>query len=158
MSRNASPNRARNETELAAVMDRIATLRRQGVGPRASARRLGTSAGVVSGLLARARRRTNERFKPTPPRPRMQSEKMTAPVVKPIVAAKPQPLPSLPSKVADAEVADALPLAKLQPGQCHWPVNAPERGEVFLYCSAPVAKPRAVYCEAHMSVRPLSWP
>jgi hypothetical protein len=75
---------------------------------------------------------------------------MTGPVVKPIAAARPQPLP--------AEAADALPLAKLQPGQCHWPVNAPERGEVFLYCSAPVAKPRAVYCEAHMrvSVRPLS--
>jgi hypothetical protein len=77
----------------------------------------------------------------------MQREKTTieAPsVVKPIVAAKPQP--------------DALPLFKLQPGQCHWPVNAPERGGVFLYCSAPVAKPRAVYCEAHMrvSVRPLS--
>jgi hypothetical protein len=123
----APPNRPRDQAELADTMNRIGVLWQQGLGPRAIALQLEVSAGVVSGLLARARPRP-----PTPPRPPMQRKKMTA---------KPPPVAATPTR--------PKPFGKLGPGECSWPLNAPEKGGVFLCCSAPVAKPRAVYCVEH---------
>ena len=42
-----------------------------------------------------------------------------------------------------------LPLTSLRAGQCHWPINSPERGGVFLFCSAPAA---GNYCAKHAAL------
>jgi hypothetical protein len=44
------------------------------------------------------------------------------------------------------------PLAALRPGQCHYPINDPERGGEFLFCAEPIAKSGANYCSRHAEI------
>jgi hypothetical protein len=92
---------------------------------------LGLSRSVIAGMINRARRAGDDRF---PARPK--------PIVAPIVAPEP-------AAVASPLSVRPVPFAQLRFGRCRWPVNSPERGGVFLCCSAPVAKLRGNYCEAH---------
>jgi hypothetical protein len=44
------------------------------------------------------------------------------------------------------------PLVALKPGQCHYPLNDPERGGEFFFCAEPIAKSGANYCNRHAKV------
>jgi hypothetical protein len=126
----------RTEVELANVVDAIAT-----VWPdhsqRSIAYKLGLKPGVVSGLVARARRNGDPRF-PSRPNPAL---KVKPPpkvrVVKPLGNARPPPEPSR-----------SVTFDRLRPGLCRWPLNDATRGEthLFLYCGAPAT---GVYCTTH---------
>jgi hypothetical protein len=43
-------------------------------------------------------------------------------------------------------------LVALKPGQCHYPINDPERGGEFLFCGEPIAKSGANYCSRHTEI------
>jgi hypothetical protein len=112
--------------------------------------KLGGSRSVVAGKIARARARGDLRFSPRPPGPKKaRVQKMKARIVKP---------PGLFVGARRRESASQLAAAKLstlvdlRPGQCHYPVNDPERGGEFLFCAAPVARPGAKYCRHHAEI------
>jgi hypothetical protein len=94
----------------------------------------GETRSAIAGAIDRARKAGDVRFvsRPTPIKP--------SPV-------KPKPAPI----VASVSVRP-VPFVELRPGQCRWPVNSPERGGVFLCCSAPVEKSRANYCARHGAI------
>lgn len=64
------------------------------------------------------------------------------PVKKEIPA--PKPVRHIPSRVVCREIT----LLELKKGDCRWPCNTPERGEVFLFCGLP-ADPDRSYCARH---------
>jgi len=112
--------------------------------------KLGGSRSVVAGRIARARARGDLRFSPRSPGPKKAREqKMKARIVKPpglFVGAR--------RRESAPQLAAAKPstLVDLRPGQCHYPVNDPERGGEFLFCAAPVARPGANYCRHHAEI------
>ena len=130
----ATKPRSRDETELAAVLDSIATLW-LGHSQRQIARKLNLKPGVISGLVMRSRRRGDHRFPPRPdPTPRVKP---------PLKVRKPKPVNEA---TGNARPPKPIPFLQLKSGMCKFPVNAPERGGVFLFCGAPAAKLGAVYC------------
>ena len=119
--------------------DRLADLWQSGATFTDMGLKLGESRNVIAGRIDRARRAGDPRFAPRP-----------KPVAAPIVASEPAVV--APVEKLLAPLVRPVPFAQLQPGCCRWPVNSPERGGVFLCCSAPVAKLRGNYCEAHARV------
>lgn len=59
-------------------------------------------------------------------------------------ALPPKPVRHIPSRVVCREIT----LLELKKGDCRWPCNTPERGEVFLFCGLP-ADPDRSYCAHH---------
>jgi hypothetical protein len=118
-------------------LDIIAQLWAAGASFTDMALKLGESRGVIAGRIDRARKSGDPRFTPRPPKPREKPITLKPLIARPPVVAAP---------------TRPKPFAKLQPGECSWPLNNPERGGVFLCCAAPVAKPRAVYCAEHIRV------
>ena len=105
--------------------------------------KLGGSRSLVAGRIARARARGDLRFAlrpPTPKKERAPERQIVKPaVVKPVGAA------------AFVE-RKGKPLVTLKPGQCHYPLNDPERGGKFLFCGEPIAKSGANYCSRHTAI------
>jgi hypothetical protein len=100
--------------------------------------KLGGSRSVVAGRIARARARGDLRFalRPTTPK-RERGPKLR--IVKPVG----------PAAFVERK---GKPRAALKPGQCHYPLNDPERGGEFLFCAEPIAKPGANYCSRHNEI------
>jgi hypothetical protein len=124
------------------MMDRMADMWAQGFSLSMVARDVGATRCSVAGKIARARLKGDLRFQPRTP-----GNQHTTPL-----AAK-----SVPEAVGEPRVVERGPLepcrprrlVELRPGQCRFPVNAPERGGEFLFCSAPVSVSRSGYCAVH---------
>ena len=121
-----SAPRTRDQAELANLLDAIAE-QWLDLSQREIARKLGFKPGVVSALVARARRHGDRRL---PSRPNPAPKPKPPPkvrVVRPVNARSP---PEPPRSVT---------FDRLRPGLCRWPLNDAPRGEthLFLYCGAP---------------------
>jgi hypothetical protein len=105
--------------------------------------KLGGSRSFIAGRIARARARGDLRFALRPPTPK--KERAPKPlIVKPAVVK--------PVGTAAFVERKGKPLVALKPGQCHYPLNDPERGGEFLFCAEPIAKSGANYCSRHAKV------
>jgi hypothetical protein len=132
-----SAPRPRDRAELANLVDVIAE-QWPDLSQREIARKLGFKPGVVSGLVARARRNGDRRFPSRPdPAPKVR-------VIKPVGEAvgnrKPPPPPLTPS--------NPRLLIDLGPRDCKWPIS--ERDGRHLFCGQPQAANRP-YCPVHCS-------
>ena len=101
--------------------------------------KLGGSRSLVAGRIARARARGDLRFALRPPRPKRERGPSKLLIVKPVG----------PAAFVERK---GKPLAALKPGQCHYPLNDPERGSEFLFCADPIAKSGANYCSRHTEI------
>ena len=105
--------------------------------------KLGGSRSLVAGRIARARARGDLRFALRPPTPKKERVPKLL-IVKPAVVKPVGPAAFVERK--------GKPLVALKPGQCHYPLNDPERGGEFLFCAEPIAKSGANYCSRHTEI------
>ena len=124
----AQSSGARSESERADLLDEIAGLW-LGLSQRDIARKFDLKAGVISGIVMRARRRGDERFPSRlNPAPKVRPARIRK--LKQIAAA---PVPSLGRIGAPVQFLLAVP------GMCKFPLNSPESGSVgstMLCCAA----------------------
>ena len=105
--------------------------------------KLGGSRSLVAGRIARARARGDLRFALRPPTPK--KERAPKPlIVEPAVVRPVGPVAFVERK--------GKRLVALKRGQCHYPLNDPERGGEFLFCAEPTAKSGANYCSRHTEI------
>ena len=100
--------------------------------------KLGGSRSLVAGRIARARARGDLRFALRPKTPKRER------ALKPLIVKPVGPAVFVERK--------GKPLVALKPGQCHYPLNDPERGGEFLFCAEPIAKSGANYCSRHTEI------
>ena len=105
--------------------------------------KLGGSRSLVAGRIARARARGDLRFALRPRTPKKERAPKEL-IVKPAVVKPVGPAAFVERK--------GKPLVALKPGQCHYPLNDPERGGEFLFCAEPIAKSGANYCSRHTEI------
>ena len=100
--------------------------------------KLGGSRSLVAGRIARARARGDLQFALRPKTPKKERGPKLL-IVKPVG----------PAAFVERK---GKPLVALKPGQCHYPLNDPERGGEFLFCAEPIAKSGANYCSRHTEI------
>ena len=100
--------------------------------------KLGGSRSLIAGRIARARARGDLRFALRPTTPKKERGPKLL-IVKPVG----------PAAFVERK---GKPLAALKPGQCHYPLNDPERGGEFHFCGEPIAKSGANYCSRHTEI------
>ena len=85
-------------------------------------------------MIDRARKAGDTRFQPRPAKPSVVAPSPSVVTPPAAIAAKPRPFGSL------------------EPGECRFGLNSPERGRMseLLCCAAPVARQGAVYCAEHL--------
>ncbi len=141
------------------IADQLAALWRAGATQAAIARELRTSCNVIAGVVARARKRDDARFPLRAASPKGGRKPKPAPLVcKPAasttssreLSAKPAavPPPAVPPPALKPQPA-GLPLWCLEPRDCRYAVNSPEKGgDEYLFCGEP-AIPGRPYCSKH---------
>ena len=100
--------------------------------------KLGGSRSLIAGRIARARARGDLRFALRPRTPKKDRAPKLL-IVKPVG----------PAAFVERK---GKPLVALKRGQCHYPINDPERGGEFLFCAKPIAKSGANYCSRHTEI------
>jgi hypothetical protein len=105
--------------------------------------KLGGSRSLIAGRIARARARGDLRFVLRPRAPKKDRAPKLL-IVKPAVL----------NPVGTAAFVErkGKPLVALKRGQCHYPINDPERGGEFHFCGEPIAKSGANYCSRHTEI------
>jgi hypothetical protein len=139
----------RPEAELARLLDRIVSLRAEGLSQSAVAARLGLSVGMVAGLVGRARRGRDLRFtaRSPPSRPKVVAKRTSKPRrrrLEPFAELRGPLMPT--EKESLLTRATPRPLTMLRPGECRYPVA--QRDGEHLFCSAAQA-PGRPYCPPH---------
>ena len=125
------------------MIEAIAALWGQGKALSTIGEELNVSRGKVAGVIHRARRAGDARFRLRPIAARAREEakvgiaKPTTPVEKPPIKAAPPPAPPPRPRL----------LIELRQGQCLWPVGEAADGR-HLFCGQP-RDSRRPYCEAH---------
>jgi hypothetical protein len=148
----ASPQPIREAQDLASLLDDIAERWTRGWTITQIGEELGLSRGAVVGVIARARKHADDRFRLrlTAPKPNPSPK---ARVLKPVDEAVGNRKPPRPPP-KPIESGQVLFLA-LRPGRCKFPLNSPERGRLWvemMCCGAPVVRSGANYCQQHAEI------
>ena len=135
----------REQQDLDRLLDRLAERWAAGQSTMQIGARLGLTKGAVIGIVARARKHGDDRFRPrlTPPKPKPKVRRLK-PVDKVVGNSRALPPPPEPPR--------PVPFLLLRPGQCHFPLNSPERGRLaaeMLCCGVSVVRSGASYCSRH---------
>lgn len=138
--------------------NRIAEMLRDGLSASQIAARLGddVTRNAIIGRVGRSealraigfkRRPGGERTKVPPADRKPRPERKARPVARVAVASPPPLVPVVaPIPVEGKKHVAGLPMLKLKPGMCKWPVNDAAPGEFHLFCASPAEGP---YCECH---------
>lgn len=122
----------------------VASLLRQGKGYTLIARELGVSRGSVAGIVFRTKE-LKEIERPVKPK-KVNVEKKADRKVKP----RNYGIKAIPT-TSDAAVMVGRPLALLGRRNCWWPANDATKGEMHLFCGAPVDFGQS-FCPRHYSL------
>jgi hypothetical protein len=141
--------RPREAEDLANLLDEIAGRWAEGLTLGQIGEDLELSREAIAGLIARARAHADDRFRPRPTAPKPKPEppaksRVLSPVGETIGDLRASPPPSEPPR--------PVAFLRLRPGQCHFPLNSPERGRFcaeLVCCGEPVVRSGASYCSRH---------
>jgi hypothetical protein len=132
-----------------AALDRMADMWALSLSLRVIASELGVSRSIIAGKIGRARDRGDARFPPrTPGNQHSHNTEPGAPAAKSAPEA-PEVAERRPGGSLTAPSCRPRRLVELRPGQCRFPINSPDRGGEFLFCSAPVTRFGENYCADH---------
>jgi hypothetical protein len=138
------------------MIDQIAELWQAGRTQSEIAREIAATPSTVSGLIARARARGDNRFEARPPalRPKPKTARWSRAVGS--RTAKSRPAGRVMAETApkpQRASPEPVPFALLWYGQCKWPTNdaPPGRIDLLLFCGKAIV-PGVPYCESHARI------
>jgi hypothetical protein len=145
---SATHPQPREQQDLDSLLDRLAERWAAGQSTMQIGGRLGLTKGAVIGIVARARKHGDDRFRPrlAAPKPPAKVRKLK-PVDEAVGNRRPLPPPPVPP--------EPVPFLLLGPERCKFPLNSPERGRLYaemLCCGAPVVRSGANYCQQHAEI------